>query len=148
VRREIKLVSNEDLFYTSIGRFIAEYSQLEFTLKSYVANAINLSDENFEIVMSHDFAMLCTIALKVLSRGKNENQIVKLKGIIKRCRKLNDARVRIVHGLWFVGRKGGSLVHSSRRQLETISLFDDAEDLLKLIDEAGSLCMDLWEWDH
>jgi hypothetical protein len=75
-----------DRFYTAIGRFLAEYSQLELSLKRYVAKAINLPDENFEVIMSHDFAMTCTIALKVLSRGKDKNQVSKLEDLIKRCR--------------------------------------------------------------
>jgi hypothetical protein len=90
--------------------------------------------------MTHDFAMLCTIALKVLSRGKDKNQVSKLEDLIKRCRKLNDERISIVHGWWFVGGTPGSLIHSSRHQLKLNRYFKDVEDVVKQIDFQLARC--------
>jgi hypothetical protein len=59
---------------------------------------------------------------------------------------LNDVRIRIVHGWWFVGGPAGGLIDSSRQQLKLSRHFKNAEDLVKLIDEANKLRMDLWEW--
>jgi hypothetical protein len=40
----------------------------------------------------------------------------KLSSFLKTCRKLNDERVRIVHGLW-LAHAGPTLIHVSRQTL-------------------------------
>jgi hypothetical protein len=94
---KLQPLTKDDEFFWSIGRLVSEFSKLEFTIKCHIANAIGLPDEYFTQVLSQDFAMLCTMAQDVLSRGMNaEERKSDLKALISRCRKLNDDRVRIV----------------------------------------------------
>jgi hypothetical protein len=72
--------------------------------------------------MTHDFAVLCTIAESVLVHPAiAEDRAIRLKELIKKCRYLNDHRVRIVHGLWFVGPKEGRLFRAPKGKIETRS---------------------------
>jgi hypothetical protein len=132
-------LSKEDTLYLYIGRFIAEFSELEFTLRSKIATAIHLSQEDTDVILTHDFAMLCTIAQKILTRGKDKEQVAKIKSVIVRCRALNDARVRIAHGYWRVGHPMAKLIHSSRQKLEPVAHFRDVDEIVALVDEAGQL---------
>jgi hypothetical protein len=138
--------STEDRFFWSIGRFVCEFSDLEFTIKGYIANEVGLNDEYFTQVLSHDFSMACTIAQDVLSRGASEKRKTELKALISKCRALNDHRVRIVHGLWRVGRPEGSLLHAPRQNLRTSSYYEDVSEVQNLADEASKLVLDLWDW--
>lgn len=142
----IKNLPKGDQFFWSIGRFISAFSNLEFDIKCYISLAIDLSEEYFDQILSHDFAMLCTMAQNVLCRGADEARAAQLKSLISRCRTLNDHRVRIVHGLWSIGRRSGSLLHVSRQRLESKKHYVDASELYELADEASRLSADLWEW--
>lgn len=66
----IKRLENEEQVYSSIGRFISAFSYLEFVLKLRIQEAVELKDEFSEQIISHDFAMLCTIAQNVMCRGQ------------------------------------------------------------------------------
>lgn len=65
----IKHLGKGEKFYSSIGRFISEFSYLEFVLRQRIAEAVALNFEFLDQIISHDFAMLCTIAQNVMSRG-------------------------------------------------------------------------------
>jgi hypothetical protein len=142
----MKNLDKGDQFFWSIGRFISAFSNLEFDIKCYISFAINLPEEYFDQVLSHDFAMLCTMAQSVLCRGADENRTAQLKTLISRCRKLNDHRVRIVHGWWHIGHRSGSLQHVSRQRLESSKYYMDAREIAGLADEANNLSIDLWQW--
>src|SRR5262245_14484342 len=104
-RRAVNKFTAEDRFFSAIGRFFFEFSQLEFQIKYHVAEAISLKDEHFDAIMSYDFAMLCTVAQTVIM-PLNEDAATKLKKLISKCRELNNERVRMAHGLWVVGKDG------------------------------------------
>src|SRR6266436_9247834 len=114
-KKSVNKFTSEDRFFNAIGRFIFEFSQLEYTLKHHVAEEINLREEHFNAIMTHDFALLCTVAETVLVRPEmNDNRADRLKTLISKCRSLNDDRVRIVHGLWFVAAEEGRLFRASK----------------------------------
>jgi hypothetical protein len=119
----VKDLDKNDQYLYHIGRFIWKLSELEFHLKCTISNAINLPDDFFLQILSHDFAMLCTIAQHVLSRGEDERRIAKLEKIIGKFRELNNHRVRIVHGWWRGGRDPPPLKWSDLRYV-----FDIKED--------------------
>jgi hypothetical protein len=54
--------------YHAIGHFMFEFSQLEYAIKHYVAEAVGIQEMHYHAVMSHDFALLCTVATEVLSQ--------------------------------------------------------------------------------
>lgn len=141
----IKALKGDEQYYSSIGRFISEFSHLEFQFKIYISIEIKLSDEDFDPILSHDFALLCTIAQNILSRGLDKDRVERLKSLIGKCRKLNDNRVRVVHGWWNISRRSGTLHHVSRQRLESSSHFKDAAEVAALADEAASLNSELWK---
>jgi hypothetical protein len=105
-----------------------------------IAEQVDLKDEHFTAVMVHDFAALCTIAESVLLRpGMVEDRAIRLQELIKKCRSLNDDRVRIVHGLWFVGGKEGRLFRAPKGKIETKVYYEKADEVADLADLANSL---------
>jgi hypothetical protein len=90
--------------------------------------------------MTHDFALLCTIAETVLPRsGMAEHRANRLKELIKKCRTLNNERVRIVHGLWFVGGEEGKLFQAPRGKIATNVYYKKADEVADLADLANSI---------
>jgi hypothetical protein len=137
---EIQSLDFSERFYSAIGRFIESFSLMEFALKFTTADAINLHDYR-EQVMSHDFAMLCTMAQKILTTKMNKSEARELKDHISKCRELNDHRVRIVHGMWRprTGRLKGVLIHTSRQKLEPMEYYKRADEIARLADDAMNL---------
>jgi hypothetical protein len=135
--------SNQNEFYLAIGRFVAEFSRLEALLKWMIEDGIKLDDKYSGVVVTHDFAMLCTIAENVLSRDMDEAKTAQFVAVIRKCRELNDHRVRVVHGLWTIGRRKGSLVHRSRQKLESRSYWQNAGELAAQADATAKLWFDL-----
>jgi hypothetical protein len=142
----IKKLDKDDRFYSAIGRFISSFSFLESTIKVNVAHRVKLPDEFRDQVMSHDFALLCTIAENVFSREETKERADELRKVLSRCRKLNDHRVRIVHGWWIIGGRTGFLFHTSRQRLESVSHYDEPSQIAALADEADDVDLALWMW--
>lgn len=130
-------------YYLAIGRFVHEFSNLELALKAHIAVFAHIEPKDAGQILNHDFGMTCTIAESVISRRLEKNKTVVLKDLIKRCRRLNDDRVRIVHGLWNLRPNEGSLIHLSRQKLEYAKHYSDADDIQKLVDEAQCIFRDL-----
>ena len=140
----IRGLGEDDAFFSAIGRFIFQFSQLEYSLKVTVAEAVRLPDEHFNAIMTHDFALLCTMAQNVFSKYSNKDRI---DDVIGKIRKLNEDRVRIVHGLWVVSIEGGKLHHVSRNSLRQRFHFDQPRgvEIGRLADLASQL---RWEWEQ
>jgi hypothetical protein len=137
---------SEDGYYSAIGRFIANFSHIEMVLKLWIAESIQLAEEHRDTIISHDFAMLCTIAQKVLPIGMDDAAEKYLKPIIKKMRDLNDHRVRIVHGWWIIGGRVSSLHHVSRGQLTSTTHYQTPGEIAALADKALDLDLELREW--
>jgi hypothetical protein len=139
----VAALAKDEQFYSAIGRFIFEFSQLEFFLKIVIGDAAQVSAIHFDQIMSHDFAMLCTIGQKVLSREFDKDNNAKLDTMIRRCRELNNHRVRIVHGLWKIDSKSGALEHVSRQKLVVTKHYVNPVELADLADQANSCVNDV-----
>jgi hypothetical protein len=154
-QRSVNKFTSEDKFYSSIGRFIFEFSQLEYTIRYRLAEHIGLKDEFFDTFMSHDFSMLCNIAERVLlgvlasaeidpeldplakgsppailqkkkeSPDKCATREREVKELITDCRNLGSERNRIVHGLWYIAEQHGVLYHTPRHKLVSALHYDD-----------------------
>jgi hypothetical protein len=118
--------------YRAIGRFIYEFSQLEYSIRFWVAELTGIPPGRFDLIMTHDFALLLTIAMKVFEGSEHE-------AILKSCRQLNDERVRIVHGLWVPHKQGGTLYHVPRSSLKSGEMNERAQALELLADRALDL---------
>ena len=135
---------SEEETYRAIGRFIFEFSQLEHTLKICVAKAAGIKDEFFAAVMSQDFALLCTMALVILPSALQSQKPGNIDHVINECRRLNDERVRVVHGLWTPQKRGGTVAHVSRTKLKPTFSRWQAGHLEKQADIARKLSTTVW----
>jgi hypothetical protein len=104
--------------FLGIGRFLFEFSQLEFTIRVELANLLELNDDAFDIVTSpYDFTALCNVTCKMrcLKSPKRKDEFEKL---FNACRELNNTRVIVAHGMWVDDMDGLSARHVSRQTLE------------------------------
>jgi hypothetical protein len=123
--------------FAAIGHFIFEFSQLEAALKYYIGLECGLDGRHFAPLLSHDFSMLCTIARTVLVNDDDANGEL-LEKIIGDFRRVNDVRIRVVHGLWVPFMEGGTVHHTSR-SLKTQLNADQARQLEEQAQEANQL---------
>jgi hypothetical protein len=124
--------ATEEATYRAIGRFIARFGGLEYTLRFHLAEEIKLDLNYLSVLVTHDFALLCTAVTTVFSKTlKTEEERRELKTLISKCRALNDIRVKVVHGQWFAFHDGGMVAHVSRRTLA----IEDTTGMAKLLEE-------------
>lgn len=159
--------TSKDKLYSAIGRFIFEFSQLEYTLRARISERVGLEDSFFDTIMSHDFSMLCNIAERLLLGAPAPAAIPAISGnppsvlqqhatsramappdvkkIIADCREIGDKRNRVVHGLWYITGKDGVLHHSSRQKLISTQYIsgDGASRLAEMADKALTLRQDV-----
>jgi hypothetical protein len=125
--------------YQAIGRFLSEFSQLDFTIRFVLARRLGISDEYFDIVTSpYDFAMLCNVTRELICKQlpQKKRDIEKL---FNECLKLNENRVRVAHGMWTLGQEGLVARHVQRRSLQPQYFFDKRNELGRLAEEAQRL---------
>lgn len=132
----------DEPYYRAIGRFIHEFSTLELVLKSEVVRFARLSPDDGSQIMTHDFAITCSVADRIVGRrlGDKSRQ---WSEFIKQCRQLNDHRVRIVHGYWLLGGETRALYHLSRSSLELQEHYGQHEQLAALVDDILKLYYDI-----
>lgn len=129
--------------YRAIGRFMFEFSQVEYAIRHYLGEAIGLDEKYFSaVVESYDVGLLVTVVKEVLktSYGQQGSQIEML---LNRFHKLNIERMRVAHGLWVPSMDGGTVHHVSRNKLSPIRSTEQAKELEKRADEACALRADL-----
>jgi hypothetical protein len=86
--------------YRAIGRFIFEFSQVEYTIRDHVGQSIGLNDKYFsDIVENYNVAVLCHVAKSVLKKSLPRYQVKKLEPLINKFLQLNATRVQVAHGL-------------------------------------------------
>lgn len=129
--------------YLAIGHFIKRFSSIEWTLRYYLPQAVGLDMKYMDVIITHDFALLCTAVSTVYSELlKTDQERKRLKKLIGQCRAMNDIRIKVVHGLnWFADFDGGTLAHVSRstlRQQDTTGMTEKLEKAAQ--DGAGLFC--------
>lgn len=134
-----ELADNARVF-EAIGRFIFQFSQLEFTIKAYLAAQIGLADKHFDAVTEpYDFGMLCAVT-QAISLMRFPEQKKAIESLFNRCLSLNDDRNRVAHGLWSGGIGGGMTArHVARSSLKASHYFENPEDVAKLAETAQGL---------
>src|SRR5215469_15410225 len=104
--------------FISIGKFIATFSQIEFVIRVVLSVLLKLKHDHFTTVTGpYDFAMLCTVTVKVLQHEFPQKK-VEIERVFKQCRALNDHRVRIAHSFWTHDADGLTARYLSRQSLE------------------------------
>jgi hypothetical protein len=127
--------------FTSIGKFMVAFSQIEFLIRFYLSDALNIKDEaRFNAVVGpYDFAMLCTVATTIFQQDFPERK-AEIENIFKQCRALNDHRLRIAHGFWTYEPTGGLITrHLSRQSLKREPHYQSREVLQQLAETAEQL---------
>jgi hypothetical protein len=124
--------------YLAIGRFVCEFSQLEFAMRFFLSEFLGLSEGDFDTVTSpYDFRVLCVVVKDVFSKKLPKSNAARLGKIISDCLALNNQRVKIVHGLWVAHE--GKLRHVPRQKLVAEVEFGMVEQVKDLADTALSL---------
>ena len=153
--------------YRAIGRFIFEFSQVEYTIRYYLADQIGLHEEHFSaIVESYDVALLITVAKQVFKKPLHSGAISaaflhgprpaylrdfraqndrgdRIETLLNRFLEFNFYRNRVAHGLWVPSMDGGTVVHVPRNKLTPARFADQAVELEKRADELCKLRADL-----
>ncbi len=126
--------------YRAIGRFIFEFSQAEWRIRTVLASEIGLKDEFFSIVIeSYDVAMLCNVAKAVFAKSRSQTNAAKIIALINDFFDLNLHRNRVAHGVWVPFREGGIVHNVPRTSLKPVAYSNQAASLEKLADNASSL---------
>ena len=126
--------------YRAIGRFIFEFSQVEYTIRHYLAAEIGLTEKYFAaVVESYDVGMLTTVAKEVFKKARGKEDSAGIEKLLNRFRELNDQRKRVAHGLWVPFMDGGTVHYVSRNSLNPSQFTDQAKELEVLADEACGL---------
>ena len=128
--------------YHDIGEFIFGFSQLEFTIRSILATALNLSEQQFDVVTApYDFRELCEVTCQIVQQKKTD-----IDGLHKRiretftaCIRLNDERVRVAHGTWTVSAGHHSARHVARQKLTAANYFESSTSVAALGAQAQRL---------
>lgn len=134
-----KLAALEAEGHRIIGRFLAAFAQLEFTIRFVLANQLRLPEEYFDIVTSpYDFAMLCTVTREIACI-RNPADADAIKHLFNECHSLNTDRVRVAHGLWSFGENGPVARHVPRASLTAKYYYEREGELNQLTDKAQEL---------
>lgn len=144
-----RLVENDgdkSELFQEIGRFIFEYSKLEFALRRHFRRKVGYKLD-FDDVLStgFDFAKLCNalLALSAMENGGEPDPA--LKSLISKCKKINDVRVAVVHGTWYSSLAEDRVIHVSRQNMKRQDVFRVAGDLDKHSDAMVKLRDDIAE---
>jgi hypothetical protein len=131
-----------DKTFRAIGRFLFEFSQLDYEIRRQVGEAAGIMDWHVHSIMTQDFAPLCIAAHKVFdfeySSTREKPQRDAMKGLLKRAQRLNNVRNAVAHGLWVPFEDGGKVIHMPKNlQFEVSS--QQARSLEKHADEAKEI---------
>lgn len=122
-----------------IGRFIFEFSQLEFSIRAVLVSRLGLKEEYFNIVTGpYDFAKLCNVTREA-SIVKYPGRKEELNKLFNACPKLNEARVLVAHGMWLDDVDGLSLRIVSRGSFKTQIHSFKKDELTRHADKAQEL---------
>lgn len=134
-----KSAKNRAVQFFGIGRFMFEFSQLEFSIRAVLVSRLGLSEEYFNIVTGpYDFAKLCNVTREA-SIVKYPAKTVELEKLFGACLKLNESRVLVAHGMWFDDLDGLSLRIVSRGTFKTHTHSFKNDELERLSDKAQEL---------
>ncbi len=133
------LAAEQAMGFQLIGQFVFEFSQLDFTIRLLLSRRLQIPDDYFDIVTApYDFVTLCNVTQALLCK-----QLPRKAGVIKKlfkdCRKLNDERVHVAHGIWTSGQDGPVVRHVSKSSLHPNYYFEEKGKLKQLAAEAQRL---------
>ncbi len=124
-----------DLF-RQIGRFVFEYSQLEFDLRRHFRRKIGFALQFGDVMLTgFDFARLCNAIKKVSAIEEGGQADPVLVKHLTACKAINDVRVAVVHGRWESSLGGDSVLQVSRQNMKRRRLLEKEGELDRRSDE-------------
>jgi hypothetical protein len=143
-KSEWEIVS--DNTYRAIGRFIFEFSQVDYTIRHYLAEEIKLDEKYFTpVIESYDVGILCTVARQVFSNSRDKKSAARIETLINIFFKMSHERNRVAHGLWTPSKDGGTVHHVPRGNLKPVRLSEQVKQLEKGANELQELRAQLEE---
>jgi hypothetical protein len=131
--------------FERIGSFLFHFSQLEFTIRHFLATLLKLKDKQFDVITApYDFVTLCSVA-EAIAVQEFQKQAQIIENYFKSCKGLNNSRVKVAHGLWLDNGATLTARHVSRQSLKASYYFDDQNELAVLCNEAKRLMAELIE---
>ena len=129
--------------YRAIGRFMFEFSQVEYTIRHYLAEEIGLGEEHFSaIIESYEVGALTTVAIESFKKSRG-NDAVLIGKLLNKFRGMNDERKRVAHGLWVPSKDGGTVHYVPRNKLSPERFADQARNLEEHANSLSQLRADL-----
>lgn len=142
------IVENDRRLYTAIGHFIVAFSQLEFSLRFALSQALSLNEEQFDAVTaSYDFSALCRVtkAVYLTKHASDADRSRAIDELFKKCLGMHEqCRNPIVHATWAMTDKGHAARHVSRGSHKVTYPFESAELLLAKVEEVERLNVDVF----
>jgi hypothetical protein len=142
----VAALPESEQYYSAIGRFVVQFSHLEMVLKLWVAESVGIDEKHHDSIMTHDFALLCTIAQKVLPLGMKNGSDQLLRPVLSKFRELNNHRVRIAHGWWLTHGRHPQMFHTSRSKLVSEGFYRSPLEIAALADQVDMLDIQLRDW--
>ena len=131
-------VTSDFEVYAAIGRFVFWFSKLEGMLKADLAGLLDLEVNHMDpVVSAFDFAQLVSVLKAIKLKGCDEEAKPRIERFFKECMKMNDHRVRVVHGDWTLN--GVRVV--SRGSREPAIHFANPDELVKLSERCEKLAV-------
>lgn len=131
--------------YRLVGEFFHVFSELEFSLRFFLAQALKIPGDYFDIVTApYDTNALCNV-VKALAKKKpvRSEDGDALAQVVSKFQKLNEDRVRIAHGTWTEDSNGLTSRHVSRTSLEPVWHYGTSGALVALVNQARHLQAEL-----
>jgi hypothetical protein len=131
---------NRDRLCMAIGRFMFEFSQLEFYIRYALKCALGLDDEKFTVI-AYDFAPLCKATDEFFRRFVEHAQHdqKEIKSLFNDCLSINDRRVQIAHGTWFVDETGLGAQHVRRGSFTPKVVYEKIGELDQITEKTKDL---------
>jgi hypothetical protein len=121
-------MNDEHEVYVAIGSFIFWFSKLEGIMKSDLAGLLDLENDYLDpVVSAFDFAQLCNVLKAMKSKRAPKEAKSKIVEFFKECLKVNDERIRVVHGDWTLS--GVRVISRGSRKAEIY--FSEPKELIK-----------------
>jgi hypothetical protein len=131
---KIEEFRDDPVLYQAIGKFVYQFSQLEYAIRHLLSDLLELTPDQFHVVTaSYDFAVLCRVTAAFIQTLLTPDEPIskEVSEIFNKCFRVNDARVRLVHGTW--DDKGAH--HVSRTSLTPAAHFTSVQEITDITEK-------------
>jgi hypothetical protein len=134
----------EEKTYRAVGRFMFEFSQVEYAIRHYLAEEIGLSEEYFvAVVESYEVGILCSVDMEVFAKSRSKESASRIKHHLNHFRGIDEERKRVAHGLWVPSQEGESVHYVSHSDPKPTLSTNQVDALEQLADETRALRSEL-----